>query len=177
MLCVYVFYLIYAINHKRQVGSEVEWEFQEVILSIMGVLVLILGAYFIVAATEKIVELLNISQLIGGLFITSTLSIVPEVLATWTIAKSGQVTAATTSVIADNTVTMTLAFFPLAIVSLPVQDLEIYTVNLAFISLLALAYAGFISWGYPKNSFSFLEIIGLNSIYFIYLAVMLKLIF
>ena len=177
MLCVYVAYLCYAIGHKRQTGSDVEWKSQEAIVSIMGVLVLILGAYFIVAATEHLVELLSISQLIGGLFITSTLSIVPEVLATWSIARSGQVTAATTSVIADNTVTMTLAFFPLAVVSLPIEDLKIYTINLAFISLLGLAYAAFIYWGRPKNSFSFLEIIGLNSIYLIYLVVMFQVVF
>ena len=177
MLCVYFAYLIYAIMHKRQVSKKVEWKFQEVFVSITGILVLILGAYFIVAATEHIVELLNISQLIGGLFITSTLSIVPEVLATWSIAKSGQMTAATTSAIADNMVTMTIAFFPLAVVSLPVEDLEIYTINLCFISLLALAYAAFIYYGNPKNSFSFLEIIGLNSIYIIYLAVMLQFVF
>ena len=72
---------------------------------------------------------------------------------------------------------MTLAFFPLAVVSLPVEDLKIYTINLAFISLLGLAYAAFIYWGRPKNSFSFLEIIGLNSIYLIYLVVMFQVVF
>ncbi|MEM8722978.1 MAG: hypothetical protein AAGE84_27460 [Cyanobacteria bacterium P01_G01_bin.39] len=77
-----------------------------------------IAAYFIVTATERLVSLIGISQIIGGLLITSTLSIAPEVFATWSVAKSGQVTAATTSVIADNTATMTLALFPLALVGL-----------------------------------------------------------
>lgn len=177
MLAVYLVYLTYAISHKRQMGSQVQWTAKESIISILGVLVLILGAYFIVVATENIVTLLNISQLIGGLFITSTFSVIPEVLTAWSIIKSGQITTATTSVIADNTVTMTLAFFPLAIVSLPVQDLQVYMINLVFISILALAYTVCIYWGNPKHSFSFLEIIGLNSIYVIYLVVMLQLVF
>lgn len=58
------------------------------------------------------------------------MSIAAEVFSTWSLAKSGQVTAAATGVIADNTVTMTLAFFPLALMTLPVENFLLYSVNL-----------------------------------------------
>ncbi len=69
---------------------------------------------------------------------------------------------------------MTLAFFPLALVTIPVEDVQLYTINLTFVALLAAAYAVIIRWGGQKNSFSFKEILGLNAIYFVYLAVILK---
>lgn len=135
-----------------------------------------MGAYFTVDATENIVNILNVPEIIGGLFITSTLSIVPEVFATWSVAKSGQTTTAATSVIADNTATMTLAFFPLALVSVPVTDLKFYTVNLAFVAILAAVYAFFVIWGRPKNTFSLQEVIALNGLYLIYLFTIVQII-
>lgn len=172
MLCAYFGYLIYAITHKRQEGKDVEWKFREIVISVLAILVLILGAYFVVLATENIVKLLNLSELIGGLFITSTLSIVPEVLATWSVVRNGQVTVGTTSVIGDNMVTMTLAFFPLALVNVPIDDLILYTTNIAFILLMGLAYAVFMYSGDRQNGFSLTEVIGLNLIYLIYLSAM-----
>lgn len=173
MLAAYFIYLAQAIIRKREKGKEVEWKSQETILAILGVLALIIGAYFTVTATEKIVSILGFSQLIGGLFITSTLSIVPEVFATWNVAKSGQFTAATTSVIADNTATMTLAFFPLALVTLPVEDIKLYSVNLFFVALLGFVYSLCIRFGQPKYSFSLKEVLAINSVYVIYLIVII----
>lgn len=172
MLAAYGIYLTRAILHQRQEGSQVKWKSEEIIIAVAGVMSLILGAYFTVTATENLVSLLGISQTIGGLFITATLSIVPEVFATWKVAKSGQVTAATTSVIADNTATMTLAFFPLALVGLPIQDLVLYTVNLIFVALLAVVYVAFLYIDKPNYSFSLKEVIGLNVVYLVYLCVM-----
>ncbi len=173
MLLVYGVYLGQAILRKRQKRQSVRWQRRELIVSILGVVVLAGGAYLTVTATEKIVGILQISQILGGLFITSTLSIAPEVFATWSVAKSGQVTAATTSVIADNTATMTLALFPLAIVALPIKDIQLFTVNLVFMITLGAFYTGFIRWGAPRYSFSLREVAVLALIYVIYLAVML----
>ncbi|MDJ0736496.1 MAG: sodium:calcium exchanger [Nostocaceae cyanobacterium] len=173
MLAAYGIYLAMGILHQRQKGSQVAWKSREIKIAIAGVILLIIGAYFSVTATEKLVSIFGISQTIGGLFITATLSIVPEVFATWNVAKSGQITAATTSVIADNTATMTLAFFPLALVGLPIQHLLLYTVNLLFVALLGVVYAAFIFWGKPNHSFSFKEVITLNIVYFLYLGVMI----
>ena len=172
MLVAYVIYLGNAILRQRKQGDEVEWNRKEVITAAIGVILLIFGAYFTVTATEKIVSNLGISRVIGGLFITATLSIVPEVFATWSVAGSGQLTAATTSVIADNTATMTLAFFPLALVTLPVENLLLYSVNLAFVAILGIIYAAFLYWGKPNYSFSLKEVLILNGVYVVYLAVM-----
>ncbi|MGB3654385.1 MAG: sodium:calcium exchanger [Rivularia sp. (in: cyanobacteria)] len=172
MLAAYVIYLANAILRKRKQGDRVEWNRKEVVTAAIGVILLIFGAYFTVTATEKIVSNLGISRIIGGLFITATLSIVPEVFATWSVAGSGQLTAATTSVIADNTATMTLAFFPLALVTLPVENLLLYSVNLGFVALLGIIYAAFLYWGKPDYSFSLKEVLILNGVYVVYLAVM-----
>lgn len=172
MLAAYVIYLGNAILRHRKQRQEVEWNRKEIITAVIGIILLIIGAYFTVTATEKIVSNLGIPQVIGGLFITATLSIVPEVFATWSVASSGQLTAATTSVIADNTATMTLAFFPLALVSLPVDNILLYSVNLAFVAILGIFYAAFLYLGKPNYSFSFKEVLMLNGIYVIYLAVM-----
>ncbi|MDY6900427.1 MAG: sodium:calcium exchanger [Cyanobacteriota bacterium] len=172
MLAAYVIYLGNAILRHRKQGQEVEWNRKEIVTAVIGIILLIFGAYFTVTATEKIVSNLGISQVIGGLFITATLSIVPEVFATWSVASSGQLTAATTSVIADNTATMTLAFFPLALVTLPVDNILLYSVNLAFVALLGIVYAAFLYLGKPNHSFSFKEVLILNGIYIAYLAVM-----
>ena len=173
MLAAYFIYLAQAIFRERQSAKKVRWQKGEIVVAIAGALGLAIAAYFIVTATERLVSLLGISQIIGGLFITSTLSIAPEVFATWSVAKSGQVTAATTSVIADNTATMTLALFPLALVGLQIQDFRLFTINLIFVALLAIAYAAFIRWGKQKNSFELWEIVSLIAIYLIYLAIMI----
>ncbi|MEL6164202.1 MAG: sodium:calcium exchanger [Cyanobacteria bacterium J06641_2] len=172
MLAAYAIYLGNAILRHRKQGQKVEWNRKEIITAVIGIILLIFGAYFTVTATERIVSNLGISQVIGGLFITATLSIVPEVFATWSVARSGQFTAATTSVIADNTATMTLAFFPLALVTLPVDNMLLYSVNLAFVALLGIIYSAFLYLGKPSYSFSFKEVLILNGIYIVYLAVM-----
>ncbi|BAY83061.1 CaCA family Na(+)/Ca(+) antiporter [Calothrix parasitica NIES-267] len=172
MLAAYIIYLGNAILRHRKQRQEVEWNRKEIITAVIGIILLMFGAYFTVTATEKIVSNLGIPQVIGGLFITATLSIVPEVFATWSVASSGQMTAATTSVIADNTATMTLAFFPLALVTLPIENLLLYSVNLGFVALLGVVYAAFLYIGKPNYSFSFKEVLILNGIYIVYLAVM-----
>lgn len=173
MLGAYAVYLAQAIIRKQVASQEVQWHKSEIAIAILGVVVLAGGAYFIVSATERIVSLIGISQLIGGLFITSTLSIAPEMFATWKVAQSGQITAATTSVIADNTATMTLALFPLALVSLSIRDIQLFTVNLAFVALLAIVFAVFIKWGKNRYSFELWEVVSLIGIYLIYLGVMI----
>ena len=173
MLAAYFVYLAQAILRERQSKQNVEWHKPEIAIAILGVLVLAAGAYFIVTATEQIVSILGISQLIGGLFITSTLSILPEIFATWKMAQSGQITVATTSVIADNTATMTLALFPLALVNLPIPNLSLFAVNLSFVALLAIAYAACIQWGKRQYSFELWEVVSLLGIYLVYLSVMI----
>ncbi|MEO0406576.1 MAG: sodium:calcium exchanger [Cyanobacteria bacterium P01_A01_bin.135] len=175
MLVVYAVYLAQAILRQRQQGQAVHWTQEEIWCSVAGVLALTIGAYFTVTATENIVSIVGISELIGGLFITSTLSIAPEVFATWSVARSGQVTAATTSVIADNTATMSLALVPLAFASLPIQDLPMFLVNLGFVALFGVAYGALVKWGDDEDKYSFelWEVGLLVGLYLVYLAVII----
>jgi len=122
MLAAYAAFLTHAIIKGREKGEKVEWDKKKVWLSVAGALAIAVGAFFIVKATENIVSALNISEIVGGLFITGIMTTAPEIFKTWSVVKGGEVTAGTTSVIADNAVTMTVAFFPLALVTTPIED-------------------------------------------------------
>jgi len=137
------------------------------------VLVLALGAYFTVRATENIVQALGMSRIVGGLFITAPMAALPEIFATWSVARTGQVTPAVTSVIGDHAVTMTVAFLPLALVGVPVENPQIYFVNLVFVALVPILYAAFIWWGGRQKGFKRWQVITLASTYLVYVAVML----
>ncbi len=173
MLAAYALYVGQAIARERQQRESVRWRNSELWSAFSGVLALAIGAYCVVTATEQVVSILGISELIGGIFITSTLSIAPEIFATWSVARSGQMTAATTSVIADNTATMTLAFFPLALVGIPIKNSLLFSVNLGFVALLGGVYAALIKFGQPKNSFELWEVGLLIALYLLYLLIML----
>ena len=62
-------------------------------LAVAGVVVLALGAYFTVIATQNLVKELGISTIVGGLFITAPVAALPEAFAAWSVARSGQITA------------------------------------------------------------------------------------
>lgn len=147
MLGVYLVYLTQALLRGRQKGEKVSWERREVLLAVAGVAVLALGAYLTVLSTENLVSAFGIPRVIGGLFITAPLAALPEIFATWSVARSGQVTPAVTSVIGDHAVTMTVAFLPLALVTVPIENFRLYWVNLAFVALMPSLYAAFIHSG------------------------------
>jgi len=173
MLAAYVVYLAQALIRGRSQGKRVEWTKREAWLAAAGVLVLALGAYFTVLATENIVSGLGISKLVGGLFITGTMSALPEVFSTWSVMRSGQSTAATTTVIGDQATTMTLAFFPLALVTVNLQELKLYSVSLATLVLLALAYGALLRWGSSEPGFTLWKVCVLCGLFVGYLAVVL----
>ena len=172
MLAAYILYFVNALFRGRTEGEQVEWSTRESLLA-AGAASLVVGAYLTVFATERIVESLGISQIVGGLFITATLSVAPEVFATWSVAKSGQITSATTSVIADNTATMTLAFFPLALAVTPISDLGLYVFNLSFVALFAALYSFFV-WRGRGHAFSLREIGALVAVYGVYLVAVIS---
>lgn len=173
MLAAYIAYLGQAIGRGRKKGQSVDWEKREQLLAALGVVVLAIGAYLTVLATEKIVSALGISKLIGGLFITGTMSALPEAFSTWTVMRSGQSTAATTTIIGDQATTMTLAFFPLALVTVQLGNLRLYTVSLATLILLALAYAGLIQWGSRSSGFTLWKICALGILFAGYVGVVM----
>ena len=173
MLAAYVAYLIQAVVRGREEGERVAWTKREAWLAAAGVIVLALGAYFTVLATENIVSGLGISQLVGGLFITGTMSALPEAFSTWSVMRSGQSTAATTTIIGDQATTMTLAFFPLALVTVQLQNLRLYSVSLAMLLLLAIAYGTLIRWGSPEPGFTRWKVFVLCVLFAGYVAVVL----
>ena len=177
MLGVYIVYLTQALLRGRKEREEVEWERREVWMAIAGVAVLALGAYFTVRATENIVGALGMSRIVGGLFITAPMAALPEVFATWSVARSGQVTPAVTSVIGDHAVTMTVAFLPLALTTVLVEDPRLFFVNLAFVALVPALYAAFIWWGGKEKGFKRWQVGVLASTYLVYVGIVLVWVF
>jgi cation:H+ antiporter len=172
MLGAYGAFLIHAIVKGRKEGEKVEWTQKKIWLSIAGAFAIAAGAFFIVKATENIVSVLGISEIVGGLFITGIMTTAPEVFKTWSVVKGGEVTAGTTSVIADNAITMTVAFFPLALVTTPVEDFQLYWANLAFVGLMPLLYSVFVHQSKHLHGFSKWQIFVFDAAYVAYLLIM-----
>lgn len=167
----YLVFLAQAVVRGRTESEAVQWKRKELAFAGAGFIVLALGAYFIVRATENIVSALGISRIVGGLFITGIMATTPEIFATWNVVRSGQVTAGTTSVIGDHAVTMTVAFVPLALVTVPVENLRLYVVNVVFVILMPVIYAVLIHVGSPEHGFKRWEIGVLDVLYLTYVGI------
>ena len=171
LLIAYLVYLVQALMRGRERGEDVQWEKKERWMAAAGVGALAVGAFFTVFTTEKIVSSLGIPMVIGGLFITAPIAALPEVFATRSVARSGQVTSAVTSVIGDHAVTMTLAFVPLTIISAQIQDFHLFWVSLAFVALMPALYAAFIRWsGGGGNGFRRWTLFAFAGTYAVYVA-------
>lgn len=171
LVIAYLVYLGQALLRGRQEGERVHWSIKEIGLAVAGMLALAVGSYFAIRATENLVVAFGISELVGGLFITGTMSTLPEIFATWSIVQSGQFTSGTTGVITDNAVTMTIALVPLALVTVPINNFQLYWVNFMFLVMMPVAYAGFIYWSDEESGFSFWQVIIFDIIYVLYLCV------
>ena len=172
LLLGYLAYAAQALLRGRAEGNEVEWKRKEKWMAAAGLGALALGAYFTVFSTEKIVGAIGISKIIGGLFITAPVAALPEVFATWYVARSGQVTSGVTSVIGDHAVTMTLAFIPLTIVGMPIENMQLFWVTLAFVAVMPALYAAFVSWGGRDRGFKRWQVLVLPAIYALFVAVL-----
>lgn len=170
LLLGYLAYVTQALLRGRSDGEEVEWSSKEKRLAAAGVASLAIGAYFTVFSTEKIVAAFGLSKIIGGLFITAPVAALPEIFATWYVARSGQVTSGVTSVIGDHAVTMTLAFIPLTIVGMTIDDFQLFWVTLSFVALMPALYTAFIWWG--RKGFRLWQVLALPVIYGLYLVLL-----
>ena len=168
----YALYLTQALKRGKGEGEKGSWSRKEVALAVAGVAAMGVGAYFVVRASENIALGLGLSEIVTGLFITALATALPELFGAWSIARSRQVTAATSSVIGDHAVTMTVALVPLALVTLPIEDLRLFSVNLAFVALLPAVYAALIHWGSDEHGFTRGQVVALDATYLVYLAVM-----
>lgn len=68
----------------------------------------------------------------------------PEIFATWSVAKRGKINSAFTSVIGGNAVTLTVAYFPLAMVNLTVNNFPFFATVLNFVGLVGILDDAFI---------------------------------
>ena len=175
MLGMYVIFLAQALLRGRKEKEKVKWKKKEIWLAVAGVAALGLGAFFTVRATENLVAAFGISKIVGGLFITAPMAALPEIFATWSVAKSGQITSGVTSVIGDHATTLTIAFFPLAMITLPVNNFPLFATVLSFVGLVGILYAAFIHWGGKDNEHGFKrwQVYTLAAVLLIYVAVVL----
>ncbi|MCX2838428.1 sodium:calcium exchanger [Salinimicrobium sp. MT39] len=175
MLGLYVIFLTQALLRGRKEKEKIEWKKKEIWLAVAGVAALGLGAFFTVRATENLVAAFGISKVVGGLFITAPMAALPEIFATWSVAKSGQITSAVTSVIGDHAATLAVAFLPLALVTVPVENFPLFITVLSFVGLVAILYAAFIHWGSSEGEHGFKrwQVYTLGAVLFVYVAVVL----
>lgn len=165
LLGAYAIYLAQAVFRGRISGEDDAWTKKEIGKAAAGVAALALGAFFTVRSTEGLVTAMGISKVIGGMFITAPMAALPELFAVWSVTRSGQVTAAATSVMGDHAVTMTVAFLPLAIVGLPIQNLMLLCVNLSFVALMPIAYSVLVHTGAKEHGFKLWQIVFLDALY------------
>lgn len=174
LLIAYLAYLVQALVRGRERGDKVEWQTKEKWMAAAGVGSLAVGAYFTVLATEKIIDEFGIPGIIGGLFIAAPAAALPEIFATRSVARSGQVTSAVTSVIGDHVVTLTLAFVPLTIISADIQNFRLFWVSLVFVAVMAALYAGLIqASGSRDRGFGRWSLLAFAGAYALYIAILL----
>ena len=167
----YLVFLAQAVVRGRTESEEVEWKHKELVFVGARFIVLALGAYFYRSCDgEHRFSTGDLSNC-GGLFITAIMAATPEIFATWNVVRSGQVTAGTTSVLGDHAVTMTVAFVPLALVTVPVQNFQPYVVNVIFVTLMPTAYAVLIHVGRREHGFERWEVVIRDLLYILYVAI------
>lgn len=171
LVIAYAVYLGQAILRGRKQGDKVEWAKKELGLAAAGIVVMGFGAFWMVRATENIVSTFGISAIVGGLFITAVASSAPEWFSSWSVARSGQVTPAVAVVIGDHAVTLTVGLLPLALITLPINNLPLYITSLAFVGLIPALYAAFIHWGGKEHGFNRWQVVALDAAYVGYVVI------
>lgn len=169
----YLVYLGQALMRGRGEGEKQEWSRKEIGMAVAGVVVMALGAYTMVRSTENIASSLGISEVVAGLFITAVAGSGAEWFSSWKVARTGQVTEATTVVIGDHAVTLTLGLLPLALVTMPIDNLPLYVVSLVFVGLIPAFYGIFIRWGPEEAGFQRWQVFALDGLYIVYVAIVL----
>ena len=171
MIAAYLVYAGQAALRGRTRGERVGWSAGKIALAVGGAAVLAVSAYGMVVATEHLIRAWGIPPVVGGMFITAPMSVLPEAFATWMVVRQGQQTTAGTEMIADNAVTLTLAFAPLGFVTVLIDDLDLYLLNLGFVLLMPLAYIALARMGTRRMGFALPQILALLGLYAAYVAV------
>ena len=66
---------------------------------------------------------------------------------------------------------MTIAFIPLALITVPVENFRLYLVNMVFVAIMPAAYAALLHFGTAEHGFKRWEVTVLDGIYVLYVAV------
>lgn len=151
MLGCYLIYAAQALLRGRAQGEEVQWGKKEVLLAVAGVAAIAAGTYIAVRATEQIASTIGLSNILAGMLITAPIAALPEGFATWKVTRSGQITSGVSSVIGDHAVTLTVALLPLALVTVPINNLKLMWLNLSFVAVMPALYALFIHFGRDRG--------------------------
>ena len=137
----YLLYLGQALYRGR--GGErgqVDWSTRQTLLALAGVAALAVGSYALVTGTRQLGSSVGLSPIVSGLFITAFMTALPQVFATWSVVRSGQVTSGVTSVFADHTMTFTLAALPLGLVGVPTRQYLLVLVVMGFVALMPVLF-------------------------------------
>ncbi|HEX2116188.1 MAG TPA: hypothetical protein VHM01_17425 [Alphaproteobacteria bacterium] len=145
---------------------------RHVLIALVGIAIIGAGAVAAVQATNVIGDSLGISPVVAGLFITGLLCALPESIAAWPLAHDGRATTTASTTIADGTLSISLAFVPLALSGTPIGDVALYTVNLVAIFALVSLYV-FINRRKPSGYATGWEVALMDMVYLAYLAAVL----
>ncbi|MDS0284011.1 sodium:calcium antiporter [Haloarcula onubensis] len=173
MLGAYAVFLTQSVVRGRADAdpADPDWSRTEFGLALAGLVTIVVAASFIVRSTDHLAAALGVSDLVGGLFVTAPLGLAPEAFGTWSVVRSGQVTAGSIDVFTDAAATMTLGFFPLAVVGLPIHNFRLYWVSLAFAVGLPAVFAALLYWQRHGYGLERWQVLFYDGLYLLYLAV------
>lgn len=137
-------------------------------IALFGIVVIAAGAVAAVQATNVLGGALGITPLVAGLFITGLLCALPESVAAWPLSADGRATASASTVIADGTLSISLAFIPLALHGAEVGQVALYALNLAAIFVLVLLYV-VVTRQRPSGYATGREVLVMDAAYAVYL--------
>ncbi len=96
--------------------------------------VIALGALASVVASRRLIDLMGISDLVGGIFVIGLLCALPESFAAWRLAGEQKTTMAVSGAVGDGIVSLTIALVPPALAGATVGNAAIYLINLVFLA-------------------------------------------
>jgi cation:H+ antiporter len=144
----YVIYTLFVLRMGKSKGKDVHIPRKKLLFGIVGFMILAVGAFFAVIASEGLAVEFELSHLMVGLFVAAAASSLPEALASWHAVKGKESVAAVTSVIDDNIISITLAVIPLTLVITSITNPELYVLSLIFVFITAMEYTIFAYTGY-----------------------------
>jgi cation:H+ antiporter len=141
---------------------------KHVVIALFGIAIIGAGAVAAVQATNVIGAFLGISPVVAGLFITGLLCALPESIAAWPLAHDGRATVTASTTIADGTLSISLAFVPLALYGAPIGDVALYLANLVAIFALVSLYV-VINRRKPSGYATGREVVLMDMVYLAYI--------